>query len=273
MERIVRAFRKFVAFLRRDLAIASSYRLAWGLELGEIVLTVAAFFYLGRLVGENFPPALAPYPDYFSFVLVGIAVFNYFFLSLHRLAQGLRESQLNGTFEALLVTRISAFGVFCYSYLAILLAQLLRWGGYLLVAVLAFRLSLGRADWGAALVLLGLGMVVFMGLGLASASFVLAFKKGDPLNWVLAMLGWLISGTLFPVEVLPTWLQFASQLFPVTPLLAGLRKALLLGAGVGAVRAEVVSLGVFALVLLAGGSVLFRWAFERARRAGSLGHY
>lgn len=265
--------RKLLAFLRRDLALAASYRLAWSLQLGEIVLTVAAFFYLGRLVSQNPTPALAPYPDYFSFVLVGVAVFNYFFISLNLFAQGLRESQLSGTLEALLVTRTSAFGLFFYSYLSILLGQLLRWAAYLLVAMLAFHLPLGKAAWGAAALLFVFGMGIFLGLGLVSASFVLAFKRGDPLNWVLATLSWLIAGTLFPVEVLPAWLRFLSQLFPVTPLLTGLRKALLLGAGLNEVRGEALSLVAFALLLLGGGSALFGWALRRAQREGSLAHY
>lgn len=261
-----------LAFLRRDLRIAASYRLAWGLNLAEIVLTVAAFFFLGRLVGERPSPVLAPYPDYFSFVLVGIAVFNYFFISLNLFAQSLRESQLNGTLEALLVTPTSAAGLCVYSYLAILLAQLPRWAAYFLVGVLAFHFSLARAEWSAAVILVVLGMGTFLGLGLVSASFILAFKRGDPLNWVLATLAWLVSGTLFPVEVLPPWLRFVSQLFPITPLLSGLRKALLVGAGVGEIQVEALTLAGFALVLLGGGYGLFRWAVRRARREGSLGH-
>ena len=265
--------RKLLVFLRRDLAIAASYRLAWSLQLGEIMLTVAAFFYLGRLVDESSPPTLVPYPDYFSFALVGIAVFNYFFISLNNFTQALRESQLTGTLEALLVTRTSAFAIFLYSHLAILLAQLLRWITYLLVAVLAYHLSLERAAWGAVFVLLALGMLTFLGLGLFSASFILAFKKGDPLNWILATVTWLVSGTLFPVEILPSWLRFVSRLFPVTPLLTGMRKALLLGAGVVEVKVEAITLAGFAILLLAGGYGLLRWALRRARCEGSLGHY
>ena len=261
------------AFLRRDLAIAAGYRFSWSLQIAEVILTVAAYFFLGRLVDEGSAQQLAPYPDYFSFVIVGIAAFNYFFISLNYFTQRLRESQLNGTLEALLVTGTSPLAIFFYSYLSILLGQTVRWVAYLVVAAVAFKFPLGKADWGMTLLIFLLGTGIFLGLGSVSAAFILVFKKGDPLNWLLATLTWLISGTIFPVEVFPDWMQFASRLFPLTPIISGFRKAMLLGAGAGELRSELFTLVIFVVVLSFVGSGLLRWAYRRAQREGSLGHY
>lgn len=265
--------RKLLAFLRRDLAISASYRLQWGFQVVNILLFVAALYFMARLVDSGAAPALAPYRGYFSFVLVGIAVSGYFLGSLSRLAQSLRESQVNGTLEVVLVTGTSPFALFLYSYLAILLVELLEWALFFFVGLLGFGFSMSQANWVSATLLFALGIALFLGFGLISVSFILVFKKGDPLNWILGSVAWLISGALFPVELLPDWLRVISQLYPVTPLLTGLRKALVLGAGLADVRAEALTVAGFAGLLLVVGYGLFHWALRRAQWEGSLSHY
>jgi hypothetical protein len=52
-----------------------------------------------------------------------------------------------------------------------------------------------------------------------------------------------------------------------------MRKALLLGAGLGEVVSELVVLAVFAMVLLPLGLLAFRRALRQARRDGTLGQF
>jgi ABC-2 type transport system permease protein len=265
--------RKLVAFVRRDLAVAASYRFLWLFQVANVVFFVGALFFLGQLVDSGGAPAMAPYASYFSFGLVGVAVTSFFFSSMSRLLQNLRESQINGTLEAILITGTSPFAILLYSYAAILLLELAQWAAYLGIGVGAFGFSLAQAHWACTTVLCALGILLFLGFALISASFILVFKRGDPFNWILGGAAWLISGALYPVELLPAWLQEVSRVYPVTPLLGGLRRALLLGDGFGELRPELLTVGASAVAMLALGAVLFRWALGRARREGSLAHY
>src|SRR5207342_1493574 len=48
-----RMWRKMLAFFRRDVAIARSYRMAFGLEILEAFFGVATFYYLSRFVTND----------------------------------------------------------------------------------------------------------------------------------------------------------------------------------------------------------------------------
>ena len=48
-----RMWRKVLAFFRRDVAIARSYRMAFGLEILEAFFGVATFYYLSRFVSND----------------------------------------------------------------------------------------------------------------------------------------------------------------------------------------------------------------------------
>jgi hypothetical protein len=67
-----------LAFFRRDVAIARSYRVAFALEILEAFFGVATFYYLSRFVSNSeLARTLPPSSDYFAFALVGFAFFDY----------------------------------------------------------------------------------------------------------------------------------------------------------------------------------------------------
>ena len=75
--------RKVLAFFRRDVAIARSYRIAFALEILEAFFGVATFYYLSRFVSnEQLTLALPAGRDYFAFALVGFAFFDFLTVSL-----------------------------------------------------------------------------------------------------------------------------------------------------------------------------------------------
>src|SRR4029077_3904584 len=78
-----RTLRKVLAFFRRDVAIARSYRVAFALEILEAFFGVATFYYLSRFVSNSeLARTLPPSSDYFAFALVGFAFFDYLTVSL-----------------------------------------------------------------------------------------------------------------------------------------------------------------------------------------------
>ena len=268
-----RSLRKLAAFVRRDVALAASYRLAWMLASVDVVLTIGALYFLGVLVDSGDADALVAYPGYFSFAMVGAGGFTYFLVAVGQLVQSIRNAQLDGTLEAVLVTRTSAAGFVALTYSGIMLVRTVFMALYVVVAWSVFGLALDDADWGSALLLIVLTAAVFLGIGMISGAFIVAFKKGDPLTWALGALSWLLSGTLYPVEILPDWLETLAELFPVTPLLRGLRKSLLDGAGVAEVAPEAVVLCFFAFATLTLGWLSLNRAVDHARQRGTLGHY
>src|SRR4029077_8973894 len=101
----------------------------------------------------------------------------------------------------------------------------------------------------AVLVLLA-SILAFAGLGVLSASYLLLFKRGNPLKWFFVGVAGLVSGIMYPVTVLPTPLRWLGRFVPVTYSLQGMRAALLGHASMAALWPTVGILLAFAAVLL-----------------------
>jgi ABC-2 type transport system permease protein len=109
-------------------------------------------------------------------------------------------------------------------------------------------------------------------LGILSSAYLLLFKRGNPAKWFFLGVSSVVGGMLFPVSVLPGWLQVVAHLNPVTYALEAMRSALLDGASVPAIAKPLAILLVFALILLPTSTLAFSWALERTKVTGTLSH-
>src|ERR1700686_4032324 len=101
-------FGKLAILFRRDLAVARSYRAAFVLELFYALFGVASFYFLSRFIDSpQLERSLPQGTSYFSFVLVGLAFFDYLSVALHTFDESLQSARQNGTLENLLVTQTS----------------------------------------------------------------------------------------------------------------------------------------------------------------------
>jgi ABC-2 type transport system permease protein len=112
-----------------------------------------------------------------------------------------------------------------------------------------------------------------VGLGMLSASFILYFKRGDPINFFLSGMTTLFGSVFFPVEQLPQALQGVSDYLPITWSLRVVRGALLQGKGFGDLQSDLAALAVLTVVLLPAGLYFSRIAIRKAKREGSLVQY
>lgn len=263
--------RKIWAFLHRDFLSAMSYKFAFLMQLAGIVMSAMSLFFLSKVLGRAVSPYLEPYGgDYFSFVLIGIAFASYLNVALSSFAGCIRDAQVLGTLEALLVTQTEIPTLILCSSLYSFVMTSVRVLAYLLVGALLFGMNLTHANYlGAALILL-LTMVAFSSVGILSASFVMVLKKGDPFRWLFNNLSWLLGGVIYPVAVLPGWAQKVSYVLPITYSLQGMRLSLLKGYSTGALMPNILPLVVFAAVTLPLSIGLFGHAVRRAKMHGSL---
>lgn len=262
------------AFLKRDLSQALSYRLSFLMQLGGIFFSVAIFYFLSQLFGAAVAPQLEAYGgDYFSFVLIGLAFTGFLGLSLSSFATSIREGQVMGTLEIMLLspTRLSA--ILLSSSLWAYLLTALRVVIYLLVGALVFGASLGQANVGSAILVMLLSIASFSGIGILSAAIVLMVKKGDPIAWVLGSASSLLAGVYYPISVLPEWLEPLSRILPLTYALDAMRLAMLRGYSIYELRFDILVLLGFTVVLTPLAFMVFRKALKRAKMEGSLIQY
>ncbi len=262
------------AFLKRDFRTAISYRTSFAFQFLGIFFSVATFYFLARLFGGIVAPQLEAYGgNYFAFVLIGVAFSGYMGFSLSSFAASIREGQVMGTLEIMLLSPTPLSTILLSSSLWSCLMTTFRVMVYLLVGAVIFGASFGEANVLTALVVLALSITSFSGIGILSAAMVLLLKKGDPVAWVFGGVSGLLAGVYYPVSVLPDWLEPVSRVLPLTYALDGMRLAMLKGYSLYEIRLDLLVLLAFTLVLTPLALFVFRQALRRAKIEGSLAQY
>lgn len=110
---------------------------------------------------------------------------------------------------------------------------LIRTGLIIGAASLFFNINLSNTNIPAAVLVLTLSSISFLGLGLLGAALpLLSPEKGIQATHILQSMILLISGIYYEITVLPAWLQPFSRFSPATYTLQAMRMALLEGAGI-----------------------------------------
>lgn len=261
-------------FLKRDFLINSSYRFAFLFDLGGIFFSTITFFFIAKLFGESALPYLKEYnADYFPFVLIGIAFSEYLYTTLSAFMDAIRDEQVTGTLENILLAPINIPSLLICGSLWNFLFTSFRIAIYLIIGWLLFGFDISRINYLSAFVVLTLTILSFSGLGMLSASFIIVFKKGDPINFVFSGLSRFLGGVYFPITILPLWIRNISFLLPITYSLDGMRKAVLNNADLLSLRYDMLGLAAFIVLLLPLGIFSFRLALRRAKKEGSLLYY
>lgn len=272
--KILQIIDKPLAFLKRDFLIDVSYRFKFLLQISSIFISTLLFFFLSKLVGQGVANQLEQYGgNYFAFVLIGIAFSDYLSVSLHSFAKQIRDAQMMGTLEALLVTPTSIPTLLFSSSLYNFLFTSIRVILYLTIGVLIFGLNLHVTSFFAFFVIMMLTILAFAGIGLLSAAFIIVFKQGSPISWSIGTISGLLGGVYYPVSVLPSWLKPYAYLLPITHALEAMRLVLLRGATFVAVYEKVLALVAFVILLLPLGLLAFGYGLKMAKKEGSLIQY
>jgi ABC-2 type transport system permease protein len=262
------------AFLKRDAAIEASYRAALLAQLGSVVFWVVFFGAAAQLIDTTASGPLARYGgSYVNFALLGVAFGGYLQTGLITYPQRLRDAQLAGTLEAVVMSPVSPVQFVAAIGLWDHIITSVRLVAYLLCATLFFALDLRQANLGGGLVVLILAIIAFDSLGLISAALVLVVQRGVSLAPLVATVAGLVSGMFFPIELLPRGVQTLALFLPSTHALIGLRLALLSGAAWLELLPAIGALVVFNIFLVPIGVLSVRWAIRRALVEGTLGQY
>lgn len=259
------------ALARRDLTIELTYPFQLVLRFVGILVGIVMFFFLGRLVGDA--EQLAEYRGgYFDFVLIGLIVMNFSQVAVRALSRSIQAAQDDGTFEILLATPTRLWVLMLGTFAVPLLFATVDAAFYLVVGwiLVGFTIPLGSAALAAVLLVLTAG--TFVALGLFSASVIVLTKRGDPFASLGLLATQMLAGVLFPVTVLPDWLQVAARFVPAFYGLRGTREVVLAGGSLGDVSLDLLVLVACNVVLLP----LALWTLSRAVRiariTGTLGN-
>jgi ABC-2 type transport system permease protein len=259
------------AIIRRDYQLARSYRLAFAMDLVLGFANLILYFFISRtFTGVGQTAELQGAPSYFAFAVVGIVVTVVMTAASLALAMRIREEQLTGTLEALVVQPLNSFelavGLVGFPFLFAMVRAL----AYLGIAWALLDVDLAHADWGGVVLVFLTAGLALTSLGIALGAIVLVIKKGDVLASLAVFALALISGALFPISVLPNWLEPLAKIAPMRFAFDGLRSALYSGSGWGE---DVVILALLGVLTLPASIWIFDRSLRFAVRKGSLAQY
>jgi ABC-2 type transport system permease protein len=261
-------------FLKKDFVIESSYKLNFLMTLLNSVIPVVSFFFIAKLVSGSQALSLEKYGgNYFAFALIGIAFTRFFQLAVETFSGSIKRAQMAGCLEAILSSQTDAKTVVLLSSVYSFLAAGIQLIFMFLIAVLFFDFSFGNTNVPAALVSLAVSMVIFVSLGIFSAAGTVVFKQGEPIGWLFGAISAFIGGAMFPVGIMPLWLQYIAMIFPITYALDAIRLSVLQGYSIAMLQSELLIMAGMSLVLFPLSLKTFEWAVEKGKRDGTLMQY
>jgi len=261
------------AFLVRDFRIEASYKAGFVLRVLGALLNVAIYYFISRVFGGVAAPYLQAYGgSYFAFVVIGVAFSDYLALGISSIGNSVRDAQMTGTLELMLLSPSRLSTVLLSSSLwSYLFATVSVMTYFVMGAALGMRM--GNANIPFALLSLAIAIVSFNALGLFATSLVILLKRGNPVGWAVRVSSVVLGGVFYPTNVLPGWLREVGQVLPLTHALELLRRSLLRGEGMAELGGELAALIALTLVLLPLGLLACHLAIRIARTDGSLSHY
>jgi ABC-2 type transport system permease protein len=268
--------RRIFAFVARDFRLFISYRMQFFLRILSVLTIVTTLFFISKISAGFTDPQYADWRDPLANWLTGLAVLNYFMTGFSSLANSIRQEQMQGTLESVLLTPINLPTVIVASSAWDFLETTFFSFLYLFFGRVFFNVHF-RGSFFLAVVFLLLTTVVLACLGILSASFAMVFKRGDPFGIFLGAGSALFSGVFFPTQLLRDYggpkIGAISLILPATHGLKGIREVLIQGKGLADVTQPLITLLIFLALLLPFSLWVFGRAVKRAKREGSLIQY
>ena len=265
---------KIIAFIKKDIYIMLSYRFKLILQFFAFFLSLVFLYYISKTFSGNISPYLKEYKgDYFSYALIGIAISSFVSVGLHSFSNDIRSSQIQGTLEALMCTPTSIYiillGNSMWSFLSSFITSILL----LILGVVFFNFNITLMIVFFSLLVLSLVFIAFLLVGMLSASFIMVFKQGNPINIIFGYSSYFFGGVIFPVEVLPKPFQMISLILPITHGVNALRDLLLSNKSITDVSEVILRLIIFIIIIAPISLITFHMAIKRAKKDGSLVQY
>ncbi|HEV2953350.1 MAG TPA: ABC transporter permease [Candidatus Dormibacteraeota bacterium] len=257
------------AFLRRDWFSQTSYKMFFVGQVAQMVALVAIVYLIGSAVGgfAGFSVGLG----FVKFLLVGIAFADLFTACVQAGPNTLRDAQVTGTLETMMLAPIRTLHLILASSLFPILRSALRAIIVLTIGSAYFHFW-PQADLLGAVLVVVPAYLAFAAVSLLGSAYVLAFKQGDPVTGGFMAVNAILGGAVIPLAKLPVILQDAGLFLPLTHALAGIRDSFE-GKPLTTIGAETAVLWLSFAVLGPLAFLAFRAALKIAAREGSLVHY
>ena len=222
--------RRFFWFnqLKKDFLVDYSYKITFFGQFFGILLTAASFYFISETFINTKSDHLKSFNyDYFVFATIGIAILDIVITIMRSVTQSLREAQSFGYVEILFISKIKPGYIFLCAAIYPFIKGVIKFILYILLIQILSNHSFLFSSIIISFFLLLVMLIPFLALSYLSVSFVLYFKQSDPINFFINVIISVFSGIIYPVTVLPMFMQNIANYIPLTSQLNSTRQLLI----------------------------------------------
>jgi len=258
--------------IKKDFLWEYSYKISFFGQFAGMFLTLITFFFLSKTFEANQSIHLDAYANnYFLFSIIGIAFLDHFSILIRSLSTSIRNAQAFGYIDNLLHSKRNIFFVMLCMLAFPYMKGNLKFILYLFFACLISDFSLPLYVYVLASLILFASSLFLLGISFISGAFVLVYKQADPVNYMSNILISLFSGIIYPVSVLPDYLQAISEIIPVTYSLELLRSIIFNNNLFFEI--DLISGLFIPIIIVIISLIMFNSALTKVKRDGSSGKY
>ncbi len=242
---------------------------AW--VVGEFISTPLWFFFFALGV-TLFAPTTSGTggTSGFSFFFFGFVFIILFSTSVWGIGQTVRNEQTAGTLEQFFLAPVSPFTLIIGRWARIFLTDMLIIGYTTLFLYLLEGSLITLNDPGVFVFSLGLYEVALIGFGLFFAGLTMRIKSYNTISNLVFFGYMILTGALFPIEVLPEPVRYVSMVIPFTYFNDLIRHAAFSTPTILPELLEYVVAGMLSIMMLAAGLFAFSRIVEEARVRGAI---
>lgn len=268
--------RAALAIARKDWITFFRYPMNALFRVVEPVAWLTPVYFLGRsFAGAGGNAGFTAYTgtaDYMSFIMVGAVLANYISAVFWGMGYALKTEMDAGVLESNWLTPVPRALMLVGQTLASLAITTVNSAGMLLLAWLLFGFHASGDVLAAALPLIPM-LVALYGFGFAFAALVLLMREANTLIDISNYLVSILSGSQFPVNVLPRLLLPLALAIPLTYGFDAVRALLLGSTPLLPLAYELAILVGFMLLMVPLGYAIFKRVERRCKSLGTLGQH
>lgn len=260
-------------FLVKDLKIYFSYKFNILIQICFVLIFLVFINYLFLSLSINF---INDQSISMGKIVIGIALIDFMISCMSAFNREVRTAQQFGTFEILFQAGVSIYLVMIASYSFTFFKTTSRVLIYILICSFIFDIDFNFYNIPLFVFLMIFFSLPFIGVGLISASFIIYFKQGNPINMIVSIISIFSSGIFFSVNSLPMELHWLSDYNPLSNSIEIITSTIMLGEN-NSSSIDICSSYKNALIqiflFIPIGLILVYYSFRASKLNGNLNHY
>jgi ABC-2 type transport system permease protein len=207
-------------------------------------------------------PLISGVASSFQFLAPGFMALTVITGSLQGVATAISREKEQGTMDGLLVSPIPHLSIILGKVTAQTVRGLIQ--GFLILGL--SMILFGVQIYGSPIIMLVvmvLGTASFVGVGIILTAVAPDQETAQMMTMLLQFPMMFVSGILFPIDQMPSWLQLVGKAMPLYYAADALRKVIILNANLAAIMPDVLILVIYTFVTMTAAIPLFERAMRR----------